>query len=152
MSTLDRDTVQDWIERAENEAYICPDCEGIHLHEWEAKDAVLEARCFLEKDRVSLLVEVAIRPSAVLPLQGAVHFMNYDYSFLKVMIAMSDHDVPRLLLTHAVPVAHLKEDHFQVWFKQIFSEIGAVYSHLTDMEVLLIEDDDYMEEYDDQLH
>jgi len=27
-----------------------------------------------------------------------------------------------------------------------------VYSHLTDMEVLLIEDDDYMEEYDDQLH
>ena len=152
MSALDRDNIQDSIEKPENEAYVCPDCEGIHLHEWEAKDAVLEARCFLEKDRVSLLVEVAVRPSAVLPLQGAVHFMNYDYSFLKVMIVMADHDVPRLLLTHAIPVTYLKENLFQVWFKQLLGEVDAVYKHLAEMEVLLVEDDDFLDDYDDQLH
>ncbi|MDX1342268.1 MAG: hypothetical protein R3227_07940 [Reinekea sp.] len=152
MPTLDRDTIQAWIEQLQHEAYVCPDCEGIHLHGWEAKEAVLEARCFVEKDRVSLLVEIAIRPSAVLPLQGAVHFMNYDYSLLKVMIAMADHDVPRLLLTHALPIAHLSEPMFQDWLKQLLSEMDAVYKHLTDMEVLLLEDDDYFTDFDDQLH
>ena len=151
MSKLDRDTVQDWIDLAQLDSYVCPDCEGIHLHEWEAKDAVLEARCFVEKERVSLLIEVAIRPSAVLPLQGAVHFMNYDYSYIKVMIAMVDHDVPRLLLTHAIPAAHLKEVHFQSWLKLVLEEIDAVYKHLSDMEVLLI-DDDFLDDFDDQLH
>jgi len=30
--------------------------------------------------------------------------------------------------------------------------MDAVYKHLTDMEVLLLEDDDYFTDFDDQLH
>ena len=41
---------------------------------------------------------------------------------------------------------------FQDWLKQLLSEMDAVYKHLTDMEVLLLEDDDYFTDFDDQLH
>ena len=102
MKALSRDQVQSWIEACSLEAYVCSDCEGIHLPVWEGRPGVLEARCFVESDRCSVLTEIAIRPSAVLPLQGAVHFMNYDFSLLKVMISMDDEDVPRMLLTLAI--------------------------------------------------
>jgi hypothetical protein len=152
MTELKRDTIQEWIKSAKHGAYVCPDCEGIHFDEWEARDAVLEARCFVEKERISMLVEIAIRPSAVLPLQGAVHFMNYDHGLLKVMIAMADHDVPRLLLTHAIPNLYASEEYFHVWLAQTLNEMEAVYKHLQEMEVLLIEDDDFYSDFDDQLH
>jgi hypothetical protein len=152
MTELKRDSIQDWIKSGKHEAYICPDCEGIHLNEWEEREAVLEARCFVEKERISLLVEIAIRPSAVLPLQGAVHFMNYDHGLIKVMISMSDHDVPRLLLTHAIPNLFVTEEYFHVWFTQMVNEMEAVYKHLQEMEVLLIDDEAFLSEFDDQLH
>ena len=70
----------------------------------------------------------------------------------KVMIAMADHDVPRLLLTHAIPKAHLTQAQFQQWLTQIMVEMDAVYKHLQEMEVLLIDDPDLLAELDDQLH
>lgn len=152
MSSLKRATVQTWIEELSLESYVCDDCEAIHLAGWESKDGVLESRCFVEADRCSLLTEIAIRPSSVLPLQGAVHFMNYDYGLLKVMISMTDDDVPRLLLTHALPVAHLTADQFKHWLPQLFAEMEAVYQQLVDMEVLLIDDELFETGYDDSLH
>lgn len=150
---IDRDTVQKWIESSGREAFVCPDCDGIHLPVWESKDAVLESRCFLESSRLYWLTEIAIRPSAVLPLQGAVHFMNYDYGLLKVMITMSDDDVPRLLLTHAIPVDHLDEKQFSGWLTQLSDEKDAVYKHLEEMDVLLPEiPDEFSTEIDDKLH
>ncbi|EAR07611.1 YbjN domain-containing protein [Reinekea blandensis] len=150
---VNRKTVQTWIEANNWEAFVCQDCEGIHLPAWEGRDSVLESRCFVETSRLYWLTEIAIRPSAVLPLQGAVHFMNYDYGLLKVMIAMADDDVPRLLLTHALPVAHLNEQHFVSWMNQLNEEMEAVYKHLAEMDVLLPEDnDDFSSNFDDQLH
>jgi len=152
MTTINRDLIEQWIQELNISAHICPDCEGIHFSDWEAKDAVLESRCFVESDRCSLLTEISIRPSAVLPLQGAVHFMNYDYSYVKVMISLSDHDVPRLLLTHAVPKTGLTEELFQAWMTQLLDEVEGVYKQLTEMEVLLIEEEGSPSEFDDQLH
>jgi hypothetical protein len=152
MSKLTRDDIQEWLDQMNVDSSICPDCEGIHLPVWEERDGVLEARCFVEKDRVYLMTEIAIRPSAVLPLQGAVHFMNYDYGFLKVMIAMADHDVPRLLLTHAMPSKHLVADQFQQWLKELFKEKEAVFKHLQEMDVILTDDMDMLTDFDDQLH
>lgn len=150
---VDRDTIQKWIETNEFEAFICPDCEGIHLPVWEGRASVLESRCFLETSRVSWLTEIAIRPSAVLPLQGAIHFMNYDYGLLKVMIAMADNDVPRVLLTHAIPALHLTEKQFGDWLKQLNEEKDAVYKQLEEMDVLLPDDpEDIASGFDDQLH
>jgi hypothetical protein len=152
MAVLKRDTVQEWIQNAEYEAYVCPDCDGIHLTAWEERDGVLESRCFVEKDRISFVTEVAIRQSAVLPLQGAVHFMNYDYSFLKVMIAMADHDVPRVVLNHAVPSQNIGEAFFKEWFAGLLAEKEAVYKHLAEMDVLHIDDDVFLTDFDDNLH
>lgn len=150
---VDRDTIQSWIEANHWEAFICQDCEGIHLPMWESRDAVLESRCFVESTRLHWLTEVAIRPSAVLPLQGAVHFMNYDYGLLKVMIAMADDDVPRLLLTHAMPIEHITQKQFTAWLQQVTEEKEAVYKHLAEMDVLLPEDTEgFTSDFDDQLH
>ncbi len=141
-----------WLLKAGIDASICPDCEGIHLEAWEAKESVLEARGFLDTDRVSYLFEIAIRPSAVLPLQGAVHFMNFDQSLIKVMITLADNDVPRLLLTHALPVKHLNEVMFEDWTKQLLEETETVYKQLVDMEVLLPESDELLDDLGSQLH
>lgn len=151
MTELTREIVQDWVKADNHQVYVCEDCEGIHFQAWEDRDAVLEARCFVEADRVSLLVEIAIRGSAVLPLQGAIHFMNYDHGLLKVMLSMSDNDVPRLLLTHAMPKAFLTEEQFQDWLQQLLGEMDAVYKHLIEMEVLFVDDFDMLD-LDDRLH
>lgn len=152
MSDVTRETVMNWMIKAGIDASICPDCEGIHIDHWETKEAVLEARCFVDSARVSYLVEVAVRPSAVLPIQGAVHFMNFDHSFLKVMITMSDNDVPRLLLTHALPIKHLSEKMFEEWTRLVLVEMEAVYKQLVEMEVLFPESEEELADYDAQLH
>jgi hypothetical protein len=154
MKALSRDQVQSWIEACSLEAYVCSDCEGIHLPVWEGRPGVLEARCFVESDRCSVLTEIAIRPSAVLPLQGAVHFMNYDFSLLKVMISMDDEDVPRMLLTLAIPLKHLSAPMFKDWLDMLLTEMDAIYDQLTDMDVLMIHNelDDPVEDFDDKLH
>ncbi len=151
MTDLTVKQVQGWIESSLLEAYVCDDCDGIHLPLWENKEGVLEARCFIEPDRCSLLIEIAVRPSAVLPLQGAVHFMNYDFSLLKVMISMTDEDVPRLLLTHALPSKHLTEDLFKEWLQQLLFEMDAVHQQLADMDVFIFEDDLFTD-FEDHLH
>jgi len=152
MKPLSRDQVQAWIEELELEAYVCADCEGIHLTQWESKDGVLECRCFVEKERVSLITEIALRPSVVLPLLGAVQFMNYDFNLLKVMISMTDQDVPRLILTHTLPSKHLTEAFVKDWIPQLLAEMTAVYTQLTEMEVLMIDEDVFLSESDDKLH
>lgn len=152
MDAPNRDTVLAWVERMGLECYICPNCEGVHLTEWEAKSGVLEARCFVESERCSVLVEVGIRASAVLPLQGAVHFMNFDFSLVKVMLSLVDHDVPRLLLTHALPSGHLTEDQFKEWVDRLLVEMDTIYGQLVDMDVLFVSEAEQADSPDEQLH
>lgn len=149
---LTRDTIQNWLDELSLESSLCSDCEGLHLVEWESKDGVLESRCFLDDQRCSLLTEVAIRPSAVLPLQGAIHFMNYDYGFIKVLLSVSDDDVPRLILTHSLPSSFLTAEQFNDWLPQLFNEMETVYHQLVDMDVLLTDTPDSRERVSDQLH
>lgn len=99
-----------------------------------------------------MMVEVAIRGSAVLPLQGAIHFMNFDFSLVKVMLSMTDFDVSRLLLTHALPSEHLREELFKDWLTKLLNEMDTIYSQLEDMDVLFVSEMDQAENIDEQLH
>ncbi|TCS41627.1 YbjN domain-containing protein [Reinekea marinisedimentorum] len=152
MTAPDRDSIQTWIEELGYDSYICPNCEGVHLSVWEEKKAVLEARCFVESDRCAMLVEIGIRSSAVLPLQGAIHFMNFDFSLIKVMLSMTDFDVPRLLLTHALPSEHLTEELFKDWLPKLLAEMDTIYAQLEDMDVLFVSEIEQAENMDEQLH
>ncbi|TXR52085.1 YbjN domain-containing protein [Reinekea thalattae] len=147
-----RDNIQTWIEDLNYDCYICDDCDGLHLAIWEAKSGVMEARCFAELDRCAFMLEVGIRASAVLPLQGAIHFMNFDYSLVKVMLNMTDFDVPRLLLTHALPANHLTEVQFKEWLPRLLAEIEAIYEQLVDMDVLHVSEQDITESVEEKLH
>jgi hypothetical protein len=152
MSKLTRNKVQQWIEAEKLEAYVCDDCDGIHLPIWEAQDGVLESRVFVDEFRCHFLLEIALRFSAVLPLQGAVHFMNYDATLVKVMLTMADNDVPRLLISHALPAKYLTQNQFNQWLTMLLEETDALYKQLIDMEVLLLDDLDQMQDFDAQLH
>lgn len=153
MSPLSRDQVQHWIEDTHLHTYVCPDCEGIHLPSWEEKDGVLEARCFVDDVRCSMIMEVGIRSAAVLPLQGAVHFMNFDFGFIKVMLSMTDQDIPRLLLSHAMPVKHITQPQFNEWLSLVLDEMDSVYQQLTEMDVMLVDDpSESISDFDDLLH
>ena len=152
MPKLGRDTVQKWIESDGFEAYICPDCDGIHFPLWEEKEGVLESRCFVESSQCSMLVEFSIRASAVLPLQGAIHFMNYDFTFIKVMLSLSDHDIPRLLVTYALPTEYLEQPMFSNWLSQYLQELEAIHKQLVDMEVLMLDNMEGLTDFDDLLH
>ncbi|MDN3650472.1 YbjN domain-containing protein [Reinekea marina] len=152
MTEITRTEVQQWIEANKLEVYVCEDCEGIHLPVWEGQEGVLEARVFVEEFRCHFLLEIALRFSAVLPLQGAVHFMNYDSTLVKVMLTMADNDVPRLLISHAVPSKHLTQAQFDQWLTMLLEEVDALYKQLVDMEVLLLDDADQMPDFDAQLH
>lgn len=152
MTAPSRDIIQSWIEDMELDNYVCSDCEGIHFSEWEEKLGILEARCFVETERCSLLIEAGIRSSAVLPLQGAVHFMNFDFSLLKVMLSLNDFDVPRLLLTHSLPSLHMNEAMFKDWLGRLLAEVEAVYGQLVDMDVLSSSKSESEDSPDERLH
>jgi hypothetical protein len=152
MSELTRAKVQQWIEAEKLDVYVCGDCEGIHLPLWEGQEGVLESRIFVDEFRCHFLLEIALRFSAVLPLQGAVHFMNYDATLVKVMLTMADNDVPRLLISHAVPAKHLTQKQFSQWLTMLLEETDSLYKQLVDMEVLLLDDLDQMQDFDAQLH
>lgn len=142
MEKVTRSLCETWLENAGVSAHVCQDCDGLHFTDWETRPGVLEARCFVEDNRCSLLIEFAVRPSAVLPLQGAVHFMNFDHTYLKVMLALDDNDVPRLLLSHAIPAQDLSEKMFTIWTSQLLAEAASLYKQMEDMEVFLLDDAD----------
>jgi len=70
------------------------------------------------------------------------------------MISMDDEDVPRMLLTLAIPLRHLGAPMFKDWLGMLLIEMDAIYDQLTDMDVLLIQDDldDFVDDFDDRLH
>lgn len=152
MAKVDRQTVQSWIEADELEVYDCGECTGLHLPIWEAQEGVLECRLFVDDDTCQFVLEIALRPSSVLPLQGAVHFMNMDNVYAKVGLSMNDYDVPRLMISHAIPIKFLSQKAFVVWLHHLLAESDQLYQQLIEMEVVEIEEGlgDYA--YDTQLH
>lgn len=136
MSSVTRNQIQAWLEAGGQDVYVCNDCNGIHLADWEEHEGVLEARLFLENNTLTLVIEMGIRPSAVLPLQGAIHFMNNEHLFLKLMLAMSDDDVPRVLLSHALPANFVAETLVTDWLQPLLAEASTVYQHLQEIDVL----------------
>ncbi|GGX64187.1 YbjN domain-containing protein [Saccharospirillum salsuginis] len=152
MKALTRELIEDWLDELEVRHTLCPDCDGIHLMDYEEKLGVLESRVLLEDDLVMVFTELAIRPSAILPLQGSLHLINYDHPLLKVGLSLDDDDVPRLTLIAALPTQGLSGDYFAHWLPPILTATQAVLDQASQMDVLFLDEGAFDNPEGDSLH
>lgn len=152
MEALTRDTLQAWLDEADINHYLCPDCDGLHLSDTEQRLGVLEARLLLEPDLLSLLTEIAIRPSAVLPIQGSLHLINLDNPMVKCLVNLIDDDIPRLLISACLPPGGLTEPYFLQWFSRVLDETHSIVEHASQMDVLYLEQSEFDGPDSDAIH
>lgn len=152
MKTLTRDTLEDWLADQGIRYYLCQDCDGLHLSDTEENVGVLESRLLLEDDLVIISTELSVRPSAVLPLHGSMQLINFDNPLVKVGLSLYDDDVPRLVISGALPIIGLAPDYFAHYLTQVLSATHLVLEHATQMDVLLLDDLDLDSPDGDSLH
>lgn len=90
--------VEQWLRDAGQDYYICDQCHGLHLSDLQVREAVLDARLFVEADSLLLSVELEIRPSVLLYVQADLARLNMNYPGLKLFLDVSDDSLPRLVL------------------------------------------------------
>lgn len=152
MKALTREVIEDWLDGLDVRHTLCPDCDGIHLMDYEEKLGVLESRILLENDLVLVYTELSIRPSAVLPLQGSMHLINYEHPLLKVGLTLEDDDVPRLSLNAGLPTDGLTGDYFGRWLPQILTATQQVLDQAAQMDVLFLDEGAFENPEGDSLH
>lgn len=140
MKTLNRDTLEDWLADKGIRYYLCDDCDGLHLSDTEENVGVLESRLLLEDGLVIVSTELSVRPSAVLPLHGSMQLINFDNPLVKVGLSLYDDDVPRLVISGALPTMELKPEYFSHYLEQVLTATHLVLDHATQMDVLLLDD------------
>lgn len=152
MKDVTRKTLEQWLDKQDIRYYICPDCDGIHLSEMEENLGVLESRILLENDLVMITTELAVRPSAVLPLHGSMHLVNFDNPLVKIGLNMNDDDVPRLMVTGTLPAKGLPASYFINYLHQVQQATTLVLDNATQMDVLFLDDMDLDNPEGDALH
>ncbi|MDB2448867.1 YbjN domain-containing protein [bacterium] len=140
MSPLNRDTLENWLDDKGIRFYLCQDCDGLHLSDTEEHLGVLESRLLLEDNLLIISTELSVRPSAVLPLHGSMQLINFDNPLVKVGLSLYDDDVPRLVISGALPVVGLEADYFAQYLEQVLTATSIVLDHATQMDVLLLDD------------
>lgn len=140
MKSINRDTLEDWLAEHGIRYYLCQDCDGLHLSDTEENLGVLESRLLLESGLVIVSTELSVRPSAVLPLHGSMQLINFDNPLVKVGLSLYDDDVPRLVISGALPTKGLQADYFIHYLEQVLSASQLVLDHATQMDVLLLDD------------
>lgn len=152
MKAITREMLEQWLDDLNVRYFICPDCDGIHLTDMEENLGVLESRILVESDLLILTTELAVRPSAVLPLHGSMHLINLDNPLVKVVLHMNDDDVPQLVISAALPSKGLPPVYFGYYLKEIQHATTRVLDNATQMDVLFLDDMDLDTTDGDPLH
>ena len=96
--SLNRATVETWLDEARMEYYTCDRCEGLHLPGLQDTEGVIDSRLFLEPWGLLLTTELEIRPMALLPLAADLGRLNMDYPTLKLFQDVVDDATPQLVV------------------------------------------------------
>lgn len=86
-----------WLEEAGIPHYLCGQCRGLHLPQLQQRDGVIEARLFVEDFGLSLVTELDLRATALLPATADVGLMNLDFPLLKIFPDVIDGELPKLV-------------------------------------------------------
>ena len=96
--SLDRTTIENWLNEARVEHYICERCEGLHLQSLQDIEGIIDSRLFLEPWGLLLTTELEVRPMALLPLAADLGRLNMDYPTLKIFQDVVDDATPQLVI------------------------------------------------------
>ena len=94
----DRDLLQDWLDQAGTEYYLCGQCEGLHIRALQDARGVIDSRLFLEEYGLLLTTELEIRPGALLQVSADLGQLNMDYPTLKIFLDVVDEALPQLVV------------------------------------------------------
>ena len=94
----DAHQAEKWLERAGIPFYLCEHCHGLHLSDLQEHDGVADARLFPEDQGLLLMLDLELRPSAVLFIQADTPRMNMMYPGLKIFPEVNDETLPRLMV------------------------------------------------------
>ena len=110
---ISSEVLQNWLEQAGTEYYLCSHCDGLHLRSLQDTKGVIDSRLFLEEFGLLLTTELELRPSAVLAVNADLGRVNMDYPTLKVFLDMVDDALPQLVVAGNLPIGtHLNGEQF----------------------------------------
>lgn len=101
----DKALLQQWLDRAGTEHYLCGQCEGLHIRLLQETPGVIDSRLFLEDYGLLLTTELELRPGALLQVSADLGRLNMDYPTLKIFLDVVDEALPQLVVAAVCPSA-----------------------------------------------
>jgi hypothetical protein len=134
------EVMQEWLEQAGTEFYLCNQCDGIHLRSLQDTEGVIDSRLFLEEFGLLLTTEVELRPSAVLAIVAELGRLNMDYPTLKIFVDLVDEALPQLVVAGNLPIgSRLTQDQFIHFVAMTVEATAHLVSACGEWEYLFIE-------------
>ncbi|MCB1708828.1 MAG: YbjN domain-containing protein [Halioglobus sp.] len=93
----DKALLQEWLDQAGIEHYLCGQCEGLHIRVLQETRGVIDSRLFLEDYGLLLTTELELRPGALLRVSADLGRLNMDYPTLKIFLDVVDEALPQLV-------------------------------------------------------
>lgn len=123
----DKSLLQDWLDQAGTEHYLCGQCEGLHIRALQDTPGVIDSRLFLEEYGLLLTTELELRPGALLQVSADLGRLNMDYPTLKIFLDVVDEALPQLV---AAGVCHSAAGLSAGQFKQFIDTTVEATGHL----------------------
>ena len=112
----DKSLLQEWLDDAGTEYYLCGQCEGLHIRALRETPGVIDSRLFQEDYGLLLTTELEIRPGALLLVSADLGRLNMDYPALKVFLDVVDDALPQLIVAASFPAqAGLSRSQFDLF-------------------------------------
>lgn len=99
----DKAQLQQWLDEAGVEHYLCGQCEGLHIRLLQETQGVIDSRLFLEEYGLLLTTELEIRPGALLQVSADLGRLNMDYPTLKIFLDVVDEALPQMVVAANFP-------------------------------------------------
>ncbi|MCB1700977.1 MAG: YbjN domain-containing protein [Halioglobus sp.] len=121
----DKAQLQEWLDQAGTEHYLCGQCEGLHIRALQESPGVIDSRLFLEDYGLLLTTELEIRPGALLQVSAELGNLNMDYPTLKIFLDVVDEALPQLVVAGVChPVAGLSPEQFNLFIQATVEATG----------------------------
>lgn len=146
MSVLSLEELISHLQQLPLEHHLCGHCQGLHLDHLEERPEVLEARVFCFAEHLQFLVEVEIKPSAILQFQAVSCQLNQELPQSKLFMELDDDIMPRVVCSLSLPNFNLDQAQIRHWLSLCEQQCGQLIERLLTMNMVL--DQEMFDEFD----
>ncbi|WP_119396011.1 YbjN domain-containing protein [Salinibius halmophilus] len=144
--SVERAQVMAWLGLAEIEFELCDDCEGLHMPDLQAHEAVIESRLFVENEWVMFVTEVEILPSALFNAMAKMAEFNLRLPTLKVFLDVVDDALPKMIMTHSIfTVNSVSPDQLVTFVKATQDAMSYALQFAEQFELVAVEDPEQLD-------